>query len=100
MTELEEPKVKGLEKVVYSPMVKHQTDNTSEVLRIVNDEDFTRIDFITYASMFEWVQISKDTFIRPIGSTQKLKVVKIINIPITPAKYYFINRNDVLSYAY
>ena len=103
MTKLiEKPKVDELEKVVFHPMVKHQTNGHPEVLSIQNDENFTRIDFIYFAKSYYvnggWIQINRDTYIHPIGSKERLTLVKAINIPTAPTKHYFKSTKDLLCY--
>lgn len=100
--EIEKLKVNELEKLVFNPMVKHQTSGHPEILRIENDAEFTRIDFIYYTcSYYEnggWVQMSERTFIRPVGSKLKLKLLKAVNIPIAPTKHWFKTTKDILCY--
>lgn len=103
MTKLiEKPKVDLQEKVVFNPMVKHQTNGHPEVLRIQNEENFTRIDFIYFAKSYYvnggWIQIDRDTYIRPIGSKERLTLVEAVNIPIAPIKHYFKSTKDFLCY--
>jgi len=102
MIEIEEPQIETLEKVVFSPNMKNKTIETTEILRIENEDDFTRIDFICYAPTRYinggWVEILKDTFIRPVGTTHKLTLVKAVNIPIAPKKHYFRSKRDMLCY--
>lgn len=100
--EIEKPKVKELEKLIYNPLVKKNTNSQPEILRIQNDDNFTRIDFIYYPKSYYvnggWVQIDRDTFIRPVGSNQRLKLIKAINIPLAPTKHFFKNSKEFLCY--
>jgi hypothetical protein len=88
--------------IIYSPTIKKITANHIDVQRIELDENYTRIDFLYYApSHYQnggWVQISKHTFIRPVGSEYKLKLMKAVNIPIAPQKHFFKSNRDLLSY--
>lgn len=96
------PKIKEFEKVVYNPIVKHQAVSCPEILRINIEDNLTRIDFIYYAkSYYEnggWVQIDRNSFIRPVGSNLKLGMVKVANITIAPAKHWFKSTKDILCY--
>ncbi len=89
-TLIAKPKTKELEKLIYHPMVKHQVIETIKVARIINEEDMTRIDFICSASPIYdnggWVQMDSATFIRPVGTNQKLTLIKSVNIPLAPTR--------------
>ena len=102
MIEIEEPLVKELEKVVYYPIMKHMVSNNAEILRIANEDDLTRIDFIHYADPIYidggWVKISPLSFIRPVGTKHKLGLVKAVNIPIAPVKHFYKSKKDFLCY--
>lgn len=99
----EMPSVKELQKVIFNPKVTKQLPENVEALRIDTDESgLTRIDFIYHAPAFYenggWVQMSKHCFIRPCGTNLKLTLVKAINIPITPRKYFFRKKGEILCY--
>ncbi len=100
--EIEKPKVKELERLIYNPIVKHSPFQNLETMRIEIDPEFTRIDFIYYACNIYvnggWVRILRDTFIRPSGSKTCLKLVNAINIPIAPKKHWFKSTKDLLCY--
>lgn len=87
---------------IYNPIVIIQNSTETEILSIELDENFTRIDFIYYAPAHYqnggWVQISRNTYIRPVGTTQKLNLVTAINIPIAPNKHYFTVPKQMLAY--
>jgi hypothetical protein len=95
-------KIKQLERIVFNPSIKKQNNLSQEVLRIDSNNKLTRIDFIFYAPPYYinggWIQISKDTFITPIGTDLKLKLVQAVNIPIAPKKHHFKSTKDVLCY--
>ena len=101
-TIIEEPEIKEEEKIIFSPIITHKSNSSPDVLRIENDEEFTRIDFIYQARSYYinggWVQISKDTFIRPCGSESKFKLLKAVNITIAPVKHYFKSTKELLCY--
>ena len=102
MVKIEEPEVKELEKVTYHPMIKHQAKHIPEVMRIEMDDEFTRIDFIVFATSpafnWEWVSILPTTFIRIAGLKEKLTLVKAVNIAVSPSRHYFKKRTDLLPY--
>jgi hypothetical protein len=100
---IEDPKIKEMEKYFFNPLVTDQTVGATEILRIEIERKFTRIDFICYARLnhfesFEWIHIMPETFIRPSGSAQEHTLIKAINIPLAPQKYYFKTSNDFLCY--
>ena len=99
-TTIETPSPTKIEivKINFQPVVKHQTQPTSSILSIGMTEDYTRIDFVTSAGHFTWVQIDPKTFIRPVRSDFKLTLVKAQGIPLAPRKYYFKNRGEPLYY--
>lgn len=101
-TIIEEPKIKESEKIIFSPIITHKNSYCPDLLKMEIDEEFTRIDFIYYARSYYinggWIQISKDTFIRPCGSESKFKLLKAVNIPIAPVKHYFKSTKDILCY--
>lgn len=100
--EIAKPKIKELEKLIYKPFVHQQNVEHMETMRIENDPEYTRIDFLYYACPRYvdggWIQISRDTFIRPVGSNHRLKLVSAVNIPIAPTKHYFKSTRDILCY--
>jgi len=102
MKKLKDPEVMEQESLVYNPLVKHQVSKSPDILRIENDPDFTKIDFIVYASPKYinggWVQMNIDSFIRPVGSSLHLKLISAVNIPIAPAMHYFKTKQDFLCY--
>lgn len=85
---------------VYHPMVQHQSNGNPEVMRITEEEDLTRIDFV-YRSGAKyvnggWVQINRGMFIRPSGSSECLVLVRAFGIPYAPVKHYFNRAGEVL----
>ncbi len=102
MPTIETPKIKEIEKVIYSPLVIHQTSEHVTIHRIIGNERFTKIDFIAYADPIYykggWVQIESDTFIRPCGSNDKLTLVDAFNIPYAPEKHHHNSTTAFLCY--
>jgi hypothetical protein len=102
MPTITKPKVKEIERVIYSPLVFHSNQDSVAIHRIVRHDDVTKIDFIHYASRIYdqggWVQIHKQTFIRPVGTTTELTMLEAINIPISPTKHYYRHQFDYLAY--
>lgn len=92
-TELEvlEPTIITIEKVVPEIKIPEPDDN------------ILRIDFLYYASPYYnnggWVQIHPQTFIRPVGSQTKYKMVGAVNIPKNPVKHFFKTNRDMLFYS-
>lgn len=97
-----EPLEKEKTIIRYNPTINNKCSSEIEILRIEFDDDYTRIDFLYRASSYYenggWVQISRLTFIRMVGSEQKLRLLKAVNIPIAPAKHYFKSTHDMLAY--
>ena len=98
MKTIEAPYTEKKEKPVYNPTVEHQNGSAIGVMRIVQEEELTRIDFVCHAGRFSWVCIERETFIRPVNTGIKLTMVQAVNIPITPTKHWFKNRSQCLYY--
>jgi hypothetical protein len=103
-TTIKTPKIKEIEKVIYNPFVKIHVEKKVEILAMRSDkENLLRIDFIYQAPSYYhnggWIQMSPDCFIRPCGSSTKLKLVKEENIPLAPTKHFFKAKNSILSYS-
>jgi hypothetical protein len=96
------PKLKEIEKTIYSPVVINKNEESVSIHRLLCNDELTRIDFIHYASpIYEnggWVQIEKGCFIRPNDSSDKLTLVQAVNIPYAPNKHFYVNKNDFLCY--
>jgi hypothetical protein len=86
---------------LYNPQgMDHKND-----LRIKTIEpttEYTRIDFIYKSSSYYddggWIQMEKDSYIQPIGSTTKYTLLKAIGIPISPLKHYFKKQGEYHTY--
>lgn len=94
--------IRELEKPIFISVFKPQKASNAELLRICNEDDLTRIDFIYRANALfvngGWAQISPQSFIRPVGSDMKLMLVKAVNIPYAPNKHYFKSHTEILIY--
>jgi hypothetical protein len=64
--------------------------------------EYTRIDFFYRSSSIYinggWIQMEKDCYIQPIGSTTKFTLVKAIGIPISPVKHFFKRKGEFHTY--
>ena len=102
MKDLEQPYIEKKVEIIYNPKLKYQDNDNPEVLRIVQEEELTRIDFIVRASPIRinggWVSMEPETFIRPVNSGLKLTMVQAVNIPVAPAKHWFKNESQCLCY--
>ena len=102
MKDLEQPYIKEKVEIIYNPKLKYQDNDNPEVLRIAQEEELTRIDFVVRASPIRinggWVSMDPETFIRPVNSGLKLTMVQAVNIPVSPAKHWFKNKSQCLYY--
>ncbi len=102
MPTIEIPKTKEIERIIYSPLIIHNNQESLAIHRIVRHDDVTKIDFIHYASRVYvqggWVQIYKQTFIRPVGTATELTMLQAINIPVAPEKHHYRHQFDYLAY--
>ena len=99
---IESPYVERKTKPVYNPAIESQDNSKIDVLRIVQEEELTRIDFVYRASPIYinggWVRIEPGTFIRPVNTGIHLTMVQAVNIPVAPVKHWFKNKNECLYY--
>lgn len=76
--------------------------NALRVKSIEATTEYTRIDFIYKSSMIYdnggWIQIERDSYIQPIGSYEKFKLIKAFSIPIAPLKHYFKRQGEYHPY--
>ena len=98
--EIEKPKIKEQEKLIYNPTVKKLPahDAIFKIMRIELEEDYTRIDFVYNNVKYDWVQIEANSFIRPVGTKTCYTLVKAQGIPYAPKKYNFKSANETLYY--
>jgi hypothetical protein len=45
-----------------------------------------------------WIQMNPNSFIRPVGSSMKYRLIKTEGIPITPLKHYFKRKGEFHTY--
>jgi hypothetical protein len=94
------PAVEKTEKVIFNPLIKFQTCEKADIMRITQREDLTVIDFACYANARYvnggWARVQPGCFIRPIGTSDKLGILKAINIPFEPNLHYFKGETDAL----
>lgn len=98
--EVLEEVLKETESYVYkNPISQHTPNEHMGIEKISLDDDFTRIDFVFIASKLYnnggWIQIDSGCYIRPIASEMRYQMVKAINIPLAPSKYYFTSKAQV-----
>jgi hypothetical protein len=88
--------------IIFNPEIHHQLNDGPETIRIEQEEEYTRIDFVYKAKSYYhrggWVNIRPDTFIRIPGSQTCYAMVKAVNIPLAPCKHYFQSSNEWLAY--
>ena len=75
------------------PFVLEQNNCGAEINKIVWEDDLLRIDFVAktpaHSRGMWWIQLCPEIFIRPVGSTVKLMLVKSYGIPIAPLRFIF-----------
>lgn len=88
---------------VYNPHIQSKPHSDIDCFGIEITDEYTRIDFVAYPDTITyisgwWVQIDKNTFIRPTGTTQKLTLIKAVNISIAPQKSMFPSSKSCIAY--
>jgi hypothetical protein len=87
---------------LYNPnALDHNLSHRLKSIEITSEH--TRIDFI-YRSPFVydnggWIQMEKNAFITPVGSTMKYRLIRAIGIPIAPIKHYFKKKGEYHTYS-
>lgn len=93
---------KEKELVILNPIVTYSESDLIEVMRISEEDDLTRIDFLYEAPRKYknggWVSMQKTCFIRPVGTKSKLTLVKACNIALAPNKHFFKKCGELLAY--
>ena len=99
--EIKELEVAKEQKGIYNPKVTKSPDSDFEILRITEEAELTRIDFLFMPQKKRkgaWVQIKRHTFIRPAGSSIRYSMVKAVGIPIHPFRDHSITTLKMFSY--
>jgi len=85
MRNIEQPYIEKKTKNIYNPAVENKNKSTLEVLRIAQEEELTRIDFVHHADPIRrnggWVRIEPGTFIRPSNTGLQMAMIRAVNIP-------------------
>lgn len=88
--------------VVYNPKYRFNKNKRITILRVVIDDEFTRVDLLYWTlknnNMGKWIQIERDTYIKPLNSEEKLKLIKAENIGISPNKSFFKAKMNLLNF--
>ena len=98
----ETEKIEKNKLVVYNPKYRFNKNKRITILRVVIDEEFTRVDLLYWSlknnNMGKWIQIEQDCFIRELNSEIKLKLIKTENIGISPNKSFFKTKLNLLNF--
>lgn len=66
-------------------------------------DEYTRIDFMIKGSYLYirggWIQIERNSFIRPAGTIERYGLIKAIGIPYAPVKHYFNYQGEPHTYS-
>jgi hypothetical protein len=89
-------------RIIKSPTAEYIPNSNVGIESISIDDNYTKIDFV-YISPKEypnlsWVLMHGDAYIRPVGTENKYKLIKAINIPLAPNKHFFQKSGQVLKY--
>ncbi len=102
MKDLEQPYTDKKVKIIYNPISWESKEDSVEILRIVQEEDLTRIDFAHRASRIYdnggWVRIEPGTFIRPVSTNIEMTMIQAVNIPVAPSRHWYKNAKQCLYY--
>jgi hypothetical protein len=95
-----ETETKGVK--LYNPTaIDYSLDHRVKSIEIT--ENYTRIDFIFRSSKVYinggWIQIDRNSYIAPVGSDVKYKLIKAEGIPIAPTKHYFKRQGETHCYS-
>lgn len=76
------------------PSIKYKTSRNVDILRIASPRDFClRIDLVATPELaYEqnwWMNVGRDTHIRPTNTNQRLGLINCDNMVIAPERYYF-----------
>jgi len=80
----------------------HHEKEVEDVENELQEDELTVIHFETYPNQKYnagwWVTVQPEIFIRPVGSSDKLGLILAINIPVSPAKYFFKSKSERLKF--
>ncbi len=104
-------KIKKLQEVILEPETKkNKLYNPAAIDFRINhrvkcieiSDRYTRIDFIYRSSNIYinggWIHIDSNSYISPVGSDVKYKLLKAIGIPYAPMKHYFKRKGETHCY--
>jgi hypothetical protein len=106
-TEIKKTREKTIQEKQQEGLVLYNPEGTnyeaSHAIKCIEcTDEYTRIDFIykspSYYINGGWVQIERNSFIRPVGSEKKYTLIQAINIPIAPTKHFFKRSGEYLHY--
>ncbi len=84
--------------LLYELNITREPVNNLHLLRIITDQEFTRVDFGYVATSYfvngGWIRISADTYIVTKVTGEKLKLAQADNIPVAPEKHHFDSNKD------
>ncbi len=85
----------------YNPQ-RNNPSQSVKIQSIESTEEFTRIDFLYTSSeryyKGGWIQMDKNSYIQPVGASEKYVLIKAIGIPITPLKHHFKRKGERYTY--
>lgn len=88
--------------VFESPISEYVPNDHLGIEKISLEDDVTRIDFVYIAPQKYlnggWIQIHPGSYIRPVNSEVRYKMIQAIAIPIAPTKYLFKRSGEVLRF--
>lgn len=90
-------------RLVYRPKVRRSFDIKVKIHRVLADITGTTIDIDMLPNTTKykrkwWANISREIYIRPVNTDVKLRVKGVINIPVSPDKFYFKSQYHKLSF--
>lgn len=89
--------------IIYKPLVKFYNSEKLFIRSLIRDNELLRIDFVHFADPKYinggWVRIEPGTFVRPVGTSLRLEMVKAEGVPIAPNKHYYKSKQDKLFYS-
>jgi hypothetical protein len=90
-----EPKEK-IKTTITLPFVLQKNNCGADINKIEWVDDLLRIDFVSKVPVNcreWWIKLCPEMFIRGVGDSIKLPLVKSVGIPIAPLKFVFPHRN-------